>query len=268
MISSIEARQVALGYAGKIISPCLDMIISKPEIVSIIGPNGSGKSTFLKALSRLLLPEGGSVLLNGKDIHRMRPNEVARLLAVLPQTVQAPGDMLVYDLVGNGRSPYIGLFGRPAAADQSAITTAIEATGIGELAYRRLDTLSGGERQRAWLAMALAQEPQILMLDEPTTYLDVHHQLEFMKLVESLHREMQLTVIMVLHDLNHAARFSHRIIAMKEGKIFADGTAREVLTAQNFRLLYGVEATVMTIEQGGSAHLVCIPHDICSSYGA
>lgn len=268
MISSIEARQVALGYSGKIISPCLDLTISKPEIISIIGPNGSGKSTFLKALSRLLPPETGAILLNGKDIHRMKPNEVARMLAVLPQSVQAPGDMRVYDLVGNGRSPYIGLFGRPAAADQSAIQTAIEATGIDELAHRRLDTLSGGERQRAWLAMALAQQPQILMLDEPTTYLDVHHQLEFMKLVEKLHREMQLTVVMVLHDLNHAARFSHRVIAMKNGKIFADGTPQEVLTTENFRLLYGVEATVMTIEQGGSVHLVCLPHDICSCPGA
>lgn len=267
-MTSIEARQVALGYSGKIISPCLDMVISKPEIVSIIGPNGSGKSTFLKALSRLLPPEAGSILLNGKEIHRMKPNEVARLLAVLPQSVQAPGDMRVYDLVSNGRSPYIGLFGRPEEADQAAIAAAIEATGIGELAYRRLDTLSGGERQRAWLAMALAQQPQILMLDEPTTYLDVHHQLEFMKLVEKLHREMHLTVVMVLHDLNHAARFSQRIIAMKNGKIFADGTARDVLTADNFRLLYGVEATVMTIEQGGSAHLVCLPHDICSCPGA
>lgn len=267
-MTSIEARQVTLGYNGKIISPCLDMVISKPEIVSIIGPNGSGKSTFLKALSRLLPPEAGSILLNGKEIHRMKPNEVARLLAVLPQSVQAPGDMRVYDLVSNGRSPYIGLFGRPEEADQAAIAAAIEATGIGELAYRRLDTLSGGERQRAWLAMALAQQPQILMLDEPTTYLDVHHQLEFMKLVEKLHREMHLTVVMVLHDLNHAARFSQRIIAMKNGEIFADGTAREVLTANNFRLLYGVEATVMTIEQGGSAHLVCLPHDICSCPGA
>jgi len=264
----IEARAVTLGYAGKIICPCLDMAISKPEIVSIIGPNGSGKSTILKAISRLLPPVTGSILLNGKDIHRMRPNDVARLLAVLPQSVQAPDDMRVYDLVANGRAPYVGLFGRPNANDQAAVREALEATGVSELAFRRLDTLSGGERQRAWLAMALAQQPQILLLDEPTTYLDVHHQLEFMKLVERLYRELKLTVVMVLHDLNHAARFSHRIIAMKSGEIFADGTAPAVLTTENLRLLYGVESTVMTIEQDGCAHLVCFPHDICNGYEA
>lgn len=262
----IEAKAVALGYAGKMISPCLDIAIRKPEIVAIIGPNGSGKSTLLKAIGRLLPPMTGAILLNGKDIHRMRPNDVARLLAVLPQSVQAPGDMLVYDLVTNGRAPYVSLFGRPNAFDQAAVREALAATGVNELAFRRLDTLSGGERQRAWLAMALAQQPQILLLDEPTTYLDVHHQLEFMKLVERLYREWQLTVVMVLHDLNHAARFSHRIIAMKSGEIFADGVPSAVLTTENLRLLYGVEATVMTIEQGGCAHLVCFPHDICNGY--
>jgi iron complex transport system ATP-binding protein len=268
MSSTMEARQLALGYSGKMICACLDIAICNPEIVAVIGPNGSGKSTFLKALSRLLPPEAGSVLLNGTDIHRMRPGEVARLLAVLPQSAQAPGDLLVRDLIANGRAPYIGLFGQPAAADEAAILSAAEATGIGDLLFRRLDTLSGGERQRAWLALALAQQPEILMLDEPTTYLDVHHQLEFMKLVQALHRERHLTVVMVLHDLNHAARFSHRIIAMKNGEIFADGKAGDVLTAENLRSLYGVEATVITIEQGGCEHLVCLPHDICSSHRA
>ncbi|CQR72750.1 putative siderophore transport system ATP-binding protein YusV [Sporomusa ovata DSM 2662] len=268
MNCTIEARKLVLGYSGKIISTCLDIVISEPEIVAIIGPNGSGKSTFLKALSRLLPPEAGSVLLNGTDIHQLSPKKVARLLAVLPQSAQAPGDMLVRDLVANGRAPYIGLFGHLSADDQAAVQSAATATGIADLLFRRLDTLSGGERQRVWLAMALAQQPKILMLDEPTTYLDVHHQLEFMKLVNSLHRERKLTVVMVLHDLNHAARFSHRIIAMKKGEIFADGKAGDVLTVPNLRSLYGVEATVVTMEQGGFEHLVCLPHDICSSYGA
>lgn len=268
MNCTIEARKLALGYSGKTISACLDIAIGEPEIVAIIGPNGSGKSTFLKALSRLLPPAAGSVLLNGADIHRLPPKKVARLLAVLPQSVQAPGDLLVQDLVANGRAPYIGLFGQPSAADQEAVRAAAAATGIADLLFRRLDTLSGGERQRAWLAMALAQQPRILMLDEPTTYLDVHHQLEFMKLVRRLHQERQLTVVMVLHDLNHAARFSHRIIAMKNGEIFADGPAGAVLTAANLRTLYGVEATVVMIEQGGTEHLVCLPHDTCSSHGA
>lgn len=267
MTCTIEARNLALGYSGKTISACLDLSISEPQIVAIIGPNGSGKSTFLKAISRLLTPEKGTVLLNGTDIHQMRPNEVARSLAVLPQSAQAPGDMLVHDLVVTGRAPYIGLFGQPAATDKAAVMTAVEATGIENLLFRRLDTLSGGERQRAWLALALAQQPKILMLDEPTTYLDVHHQLEFMKLVKNLHEELQLTVVMVLHDLNHAARFCQRIIAMKSGDIFADGKAGEVLTAGNIRSLFGVEATIMTIKQGGSEHLVCFPHDTCSDSG-
>ncbi|CUH97699.1 Fe(3+)-citrate import ATP-binding protein YfmF [Propionispora sp. 2/2-37] len=268
MSCTIEARQLALGYGENIISSCLDITIDEPEIVAIIGPNGSGKSTLLKALSRLLLPVAGTVLLNGKDIHRMRPREVARLMAVVPQSVQAPGDLLVRDLIATGRAPYIGLFGQPAKADDAAALSAAVATGMEDLLFRRLDTLSGGERQRAWLAMALAQQPEILMLDEPTTYLDVHHQLEFMKLVKKLHRERHLTVVMVLHDLNHAARFSDRIVAMKNGEIFADGKAGDVLTAENLRSLYGVEATVIMIEQGGCEQLVCLPHDICNSHGA
>lgn len=266
MNCTLEARQLTLGYSGKIISTCLDVAICEPEIVAIIGPNGSGKSTFLKALGRLLPPERGTVLLNGKDVQQLRPGEVAKLLAILPQSAQAPGDMTVHDLVRSGRAPYIGLFGQPAADDETAVLSAVEATGMSALLFRRLDTLSGGERQRAWLAMALAQRPKILLLDEPTTYLDIHHQLEIMKLVKRLHQELRLTVIMVLHDLNHAARFSHRIIAMQKGAIFADGKAEEVLTAANLRALYGVEAAVMTIEQGGSEQLVCFPHDTCNGF--
>ena len=268
MSCTIEARQLTLGYSGKMISTGLDIAIDKPEIIAVIGPNGSGKSTFLKALSRLLPPVAGVVLLNGKDIYRMRPREVARLLAVVPQSVQAPGDLVVRDLIASGRAPYIGLFGQPAAADEAAVRSAAGATGMEDLLFRRLDMLSGGERQRAWLAMALAQQPEILMLDEPTTYLDVHHQLEFMNLVKTLHHERQLTVVMVLHDLNHAARFSDRIIAMKNGEIFVDGKAEDVLTEENLRSLYGVEAAVITIERGGCEQLVCLPYDICNSHGA
>lgn len=268
MTHSIEARDVAIGYGAKVIAPHIDLRIDKPEIVSIIGPNGSGKSTLLKALSRLLPPQAGAILLDGKNLQQMNSNAVARIMAVLPQSVQAPADLTVYDLVACGRSPYQAVFVQASREDQTCVWEAIQATGVQELAYRRLDTLSGGERQRAWLAMALAQEPQILMLDEPTTYLDIFHQLELMRLVQQLQRERQITVIMVLHDLNHAARFSQRIIAMKEGAVFADGSVSQVLTAANLRQLYGVETTVMTLEQGGCSHLVCFPHDICLPCGA
>lgn len=268
MSHCIEARSVALGYGAKVVAPDMDIRIDKPEMISIIGPNGSGKSTVLKALSRLLPPKTGSVLLDGKDIHQMRPNDVARIMAVLPQAAQAPGDMTVYDLVSYGRSPYQGMFSQVSEADKAQVLDSIQATGMTGFVHRRLDTLSGGERQRAWLAMALAQEPQILMLDEPTTYLDIFHQLELMKLVQRLHQERQITVIMVLHDLNHAARFSQRVIAIKEGQVFADGTVQEVFTAELLKQLYGVETTVMIVEQGGNEHLVCFPHDVCLPCGA
>lgn len=268
MNHTIEAQAIKLGYGSKVIAPKMDIVLDKPEIISIIGPNGSGKSTLLKALSRLLLPLSGTVLLDGKDIHRLPPREVARIMAILPQSVHAPGDMTVCDLVAYGRMPYKKMFEQLADADGESMAAALSATGMQELQHRRLDSLSGGERQRAWLAMALAQQPRLLLLDEPTTYLDIHHQLELMMLIRKLHQSMQLTVVMVLHDLNHAARFSQRIIAVKEGSIFADGPVKEVFTVENLRSLYGVETTVMSIEQGGSSHLVCFPHDSCLAAGA
>ncbi len=265
---TLEAQSVKLGYGGKVIVPGIDLAFNKPEVVSIIGPNGSGKSTLLKALSRLLTPLAGTVLLNGKDIHRLPPREVARVMAILPQSVQAPGDMTVCDLAAYGRLPYKRMFEQLADVDRSCIATALAATGMETMQQRRLDSLSGGERQRAWLAMALAQQPQLLLLDEPTTYLDIHHQLELMKLIRNLHQQMGLTIVMVLHDLNHAARFSQRIIAVKDGTVFADGPVQAVFTAENLQALYGVETTVMAVEQGGSTHLVCFPHDSCLAPGA
>jgi len=260
---TIAAKAIKLGYGGKVIVPNIDVIIDRPEIISIIGPNGSGKSTLLKALSRLLKPLSGCVLLDGRDIHKLPPREVARIMAILPQSVQAPVDMTVCELVTYGRMPYKRMFEKMIAEDEDCINDALAATDMQHMMHRRLDSLSGGERQRAWLAMALAQQPRLLLLDEPTTYLDIHHQLELMKLVRNLYQDRQITVIMVLHDLNHAARFSHRIIAVKDGQVFADGPVAEVFTAENLQALYGVEATVMTLEQGGSSYLVCFPYDSC-----
>jgi iron complex transport system ATP-binding protein len=268
MNHTIEAQSIKLGYGSKVIIPEMDIVIDKPEIISIIGPNGSGKSTLLKALSRILSPLAGCVLLDGKDIHQLQPVQVAKIMAILPQTVHAPGDMTVYDLVAYGRMPYKKMFEKLDSDDQECMAAALEATGIRQMLHRRLDSLSGGERQRAWLAMALAQEPRLLLLDEPTTYLDIHHQLELMKLVRKLHQDRQITVIMVLHDLNHAARFSQRMIAVKDGLLFADGPVEEVFTVENLRALYGIETTIMTIEQGGSSHRVCFPHDSCLNQGA
>ena len=264
----LEAKNLKLQYGAKLIADNMNFSVDQADIISIIGPNGSGKSTLLKALGRLLKPTTGTVLLNGVDIQTLPSNDIAKKMAILPQSALAPGDMTIYDLVCYGRMPHRGMFCAQNDADLMAIEKALSSTGVAQMRHRRLDTLSGGERQRAWLAMALAQEPEILLLDEPTTYLDIHHQLELMNLVSTLHRELNITVIMVLHDLNHAARFSNRLVAVKEGKIIADGAVETVFTSEILRELYEVENTVMKIKQGGIDHLVCLPHDVCLLTGA
>ncbi len=268
MTHVLEARELKLAYGETVVAQRIMLSFERAEIVSIIGPNGSGKSTVLKALARLLRPAGGVVMLDGKDLNAMPAKEAARIIAVLPQGAQAPGDMTVHDLVACGRSPYRKLFDGLSAQDQEIIQRSIEATGLQPLSFRRLDTLSGGERQRAWLAMALAQQPRILMLDEPTTYLDIYHQLELMKLIVSLHKQLKITVIMVLHDLNHAVRFSHRVIAVKDGAVFAEGPVADIMTRDILRELFGVETIITTVTQEGRTHLVCLPHDICLPDGA
>ncbi len=258
----LQADKLTLQYGARVIADKLDFNVDKSEIISIIGPNGSGKSTLLKSLGRLLQPTHGTVLLEGKDIQTMKPSDVAKKMSILPQSSTAPPDMTVYDLVCYGRMPHQSMFGTPKNEDTDMIEAALEQTNTSGMRYRRLDTLSGGERQRAWLAMAIAQDPQILLLDEPTTYLDIKHQLDLMNLVYDLHRTKKITVIMVLHDLNHAARFSHRLVAVKKGKIFADGPVEKVFTEKILRDLYDVETSVMTLHKNDKDYLVCIPYDL------
>lgn len=255
----LEAQHLKLQYAASTIAEDMNFAVDTADIISIIGPNGSGKSTLLKALGRLLKPTTGVVLLDNNDIHTLSSVVVAKKMAILPQAAAVPTDMTVYDLVCYGRMPYQRRFADKNEEDLNAIDKALSATGVSDKKYRRLDTLSGGERQRVWLALALAQEPEILLLDEPTTYLDIHHQLELMQLISMLHHELGITVIMVLHDLNHAARFSNRIVAVKDGKIMADGTVADIFTSETLRTLYEVENTVMKIKQGELEHLVCFP---------
>ena len=260
---SLEAQKITLAYGAKPIVEKLDILIDQPQIISIIGPNGAGKSTVLKAFARLLTPKKGMVLLDGKDIHRQPSKEVARTLAVLPQSTTAPMDIAVKDLVACGRAPYQGHFSSLTEADYQIIENAMERTGVLDFAHRQLVSLSGGERQRVWLAMALAQEPDILLLDEPTTFLDIHHQLDLMELVRQLHRELKITVIMVLHDLNHATRYSERVIAIKNGAIFADGKVGDVMTEANFEKLYGVKALRVNVIQDEEEYSVFVPHTVC-----
>lgn len=258
-MSTLKAENVTLRYGGHVISEKLSVSFEKPEIVSIIGPNGAGKSTLLKALARILKPVAGTVYLDGKDIHRMASAETARTMAMLAQSLRAPEDMTVRDLVSCGRIPYRDRFSSMGDKDRDVISSALEATGVTSFSGRYLRELSGGERQRVWLAMALAQEPKILLLDEPTTYLDIRHQLELMELIETLHETWHMTVIMVLHDLSHAARFSHRVIAMKAGRIVHDGPAEEVMTEANLEDLYGVQMVVTHVEKNGKTYPVCFP---------
>lgn len=257
---SVALQQVKLQYADEIIVENLSIDFDKPEIVSIIGANGSGKSTILKALGRILQPSKGNVIFDGKLLQDLSTKEVAKQLAILPQAAQAPGDMTVRDLVACGRLPYQGLFTEISTTDAAAIAEAIQLTNLEDLAHRRLDMLSGGERQRAWLAMTIAQKPKVLLLDEPTTYLDVQHQFELMQLVQHLHSQMKITVIMVLHDLNHAARFSHRLIGLKKGQIIADGSVEEVFKTEVLEELYNVKMLVMKLKQAETEYLACFPY--------
>ena len=260
MSVSLHADKLTLQYGSRTIAKELSLDFSQPEIVTIIGPNGSGKTTLLKALCRLLEPTSGAVYLDSKNINKMSTDEVAKVISVMAQSAQAPGGITVEELVSYGRMPYQKMFSSLGKEDKRVIAEAVEFTELQPLLHRQVHTLSGGERQRAWLAMALAQEPQILLLDEPTTYLDVHHQLELMELVVKLHKQKRLTVIMVLHDLNHAARYSHRLIALKNGGIVADGSVKDVFVTPVIEGLYDVKAVIMDVEAQGSVYPMCFPY--------
>ena len=222
----------------------LSLAVEPGEIVALVGPNGSGKSTLLRALARLMRPQRGSVMLNGQAIHRLNPRKVAQQLAILPQNPAAPEDLTVRDLVARGRFARQAWWRPSTTRDRDAIGWALDMTGLVDFAPRRLSTLSGGERQRAWIALALAQEPRILLLDEPTTFLDISHQLEVMTLLQTLNREGDLSIVMVLHDLNQAARFSHRLVAIHTGQVYAAGTPDDVLTETMMREVFQVEGTI------------------------
>ncbi|WP_298761586.1 ABC transporter ATP-binding protein [uncultured Megasphaera sp.] len=259
-MTGIEMKDLRLQYGARVIADQLQVTLDKPEIVSIIGPNGSGKSTLLKAMARLLLPSAGTVYLHGRDMNSFSADALARIISFLPQSAQAPGDMTVRDLVLMGRLPYQGLFSSLSEDDIRAADKALEETEMTELRHHRLSELSGGERQRAWLSLALAKEPEILLLDEPTTYLDIHHQLDLMELIAHLYETTHMMVVMVLHDLNHAARYSHRLIAVKKGRIVVDGPVEEVFTKDIIEPLYQIQAAVTQVREGNHLYTVCIPY--------
>ena len=241
----LNAKDLTLQYDQRRVVEGLTAKIPEGKVTMIVGANACGKSTLLRGLSRLLKPAGGTVTLDGKDIHSRPAKELARILALLPQHPTAPDGILVRDLVGRGRYPHQGFFRSWSAGDDLAVHRALEATETLELAERNVDELSGGQRQRIWIAMALAQETDILLLDEPTTYLDLAHQVEVLDLITDLNRRRGTTVAIVLHDLNLAARYADHIIAMKGGRIVAEGTSADVVTEDLVRDVFGLDSRVL-----------------------
>lgn len=239
----VLAEDVTIGYGKLAISEHLSITIPDGSFTAIIGPNGCGKSTLLRALARVLLPRAGVVLLDGKAIDTYPSKEVARRVGLLPQTSLAPDGIRVADLVGRGRAPYQNLIQQWRASDEDAVVAALTATRLTELSGRLVDELSGGQRQRVWVAMLLAQDTPVMLLDEPTTFLDIAHQYELMELFRTFHDQGK-TIVAVLHDLNQAARYADHLIVMRDGQVFATGTPRDVINAELVQDVFGLSALV------------------------
>ncbi|MFF8438134.1 ABC transporter ATP-binding protein [Streptomyces bacillaris] len=243
-VSRLAARGVTVGYGGRAVIDGLDVEIPPGVVTTIIGPNGCGKSTLLRTLTRLLRPTGGTVVLDGEDIAKLRTRDVAKKLGLLPQAPVAPEGLTVGDLVARGRHPHQSWLRQWSSDDAGVVERALTMTGVADLADRPVDSLSGGQRQRVWISMTLAQGTDLLLLDEPTTYLDLAHAIDVLDLVDDLH-ESGCTVVMVLHDLNLAARYSDNLIVMRSGRILAQGHPRDVITAELLHEAFGLQAAVI-----------------------
>lgn len=257
----ISANSIKVGYEDRTIISDLTVNIKKGEVVSIIGPNGSGKSTLLKSLSRLLKTEQGEIMIMDNSINSMKSNEVAKVLSMLSQHNSSPSDISVKELVYYGRIPHKKWYESRTKNDEEVVNWALENTGISHYADRKVFQLSGGERQRVWLAMALAQQPKVLLLDEPTTYLDMCHQLELMELVQEINEKFNMTIVMVLHDLNQAARYSSRVIIMKDGSIVADGNPESVICKDIIHEVYNVKCCISKDPINNKPHIY--PLEVC-----
>lgn len=248
----LGARDLSLGYGTTPIVEGLTVDIAAGAVTAIVGPNACGKSTLLRGLARLLSPSAGQVILDGTDIAKLRTKDVARRLGLLPQSSIAPEGITVADLVTRGRFPHQTMLRQFSRADQRAVTEAMTATGVTALAGRPVDELSGGQRQRVWVAMVLAQQTPLILLDEPTTFLDIAHQIELLDLFSDLNIEQGRTIVAVLHDLNHACRFADEIIAMKAGSVVAKGNPADVVTAALVEEVYGLQCQIIDDPETGT----------------
>ncbi|MEU4346623.1 ABC transporter ATP-binding protein [Streptomyces sp. NPDC023838] len=252
----LSADSVTLGYDQRVIAEDLSVEIPDHSFTVVVGPNACGKSTLLRALSRMLKPSAGRVLLDGQTIHSMPAKKVARTLGLLPQSSIAPDGITVADLVARGRYPHQGLLRQWSPEDERIVQESMDATGVGELGERYVDELSGGQRQRVWIAMALAQQTPLLLLDEPTTFLDIQHQIEVLDLCAELHESQGRTLVAVLHDLNQAARYATHLIAMRGGEIVAEGPPSRIVTAELVREVFGVRCQVIDDPETGTPLVV------------
>jgi iron complex transport system ATP-binding protein len=253
-----QAEQVVSGYDNKTIVHGVNLLIPSNKISVIIGANGCGKSTLLKTLARLIKPTSGEITLDGKPLSKIPPKQLARILGLLPQSPIVPEGISVSDLVGRGRYPHQSLFSGWTKKDYEAVAEAMDIMNITEFANRNIDELSGGQRQRVWIAMALAQQTDILFLDEPTTFLDITYQIEILDLLTDLNRKRGTTIVMVLHDINLAARYADHIFALRQGKLIAEGEPSKVITSELIKDVFGLRCSVIKDPISGSPSVVPI----------
>lgn len=260
MDNAIKTDHLKVGYDKHIVVPDFDAAFEKGRITSIIGANGCGKSTVLKAIGRIIPSAGGAIIVNGTDISDMRSKKIAQEMASLPQSPTAPGTLTCSELVAYGRFPYQTGFGKLTKEDRDIVEWALKVTNMSEYRDREIAYLSGGQRQRVWIAMALAQQTKIILLDEPTTYLDLCHQLEVLELLKKLNKEQDATIVMVLHDLNLASRYSDYLLAMENGNIFAYGEPKDVLTSEMLAKCFRIDGEIIFDSKTGKP--LCPTYDL------
>lgn len=254
----LKVENLSAGYEQKVVVDHVNLTIPTGKISVIMGANGCGKSTLLKAMTRIISPQSGKVTLNGESIHKMNPKKLARVCGMLPQTPVVPEGVTVSDLVMRGRYPHQKFLHKQTKEDLKAVTEAMEIMNIIELADRSIYELSGGQRQRVWIATALAQETEILFLDEPTTFLDMNYQVEILDLMTELNRQKQITIVMVLHDINMAARYAHYLYAMKDGKIWAEGSPKEIISREMIFNVFSMDSCIIQDPVAGTPYVIPI----------